>query len=73
MQNMEYFLADRALTLSYEARKNQQTAPVARAWLERAADWALRNGFQNLADKLCKQAREMQEDNSHVLRNELSL
>ncbi len=72
MQNMEHFLADRALSLRYEARQFPQTAPVARAWLERAADWALRHGFQELADSLCSQARERLEEDSHVPRIGLS-
>lgn len=59
MQNMEYFLAARALSLCYEARQFPQTAPVARAWLERAADWAFRHGFHDLASGLCRQLGEM--------------
>ncbi len=67
------FIQDKALSLRYEARQFPQTASVIRAWLERAADWALRHGFQELADSLCRQAREMLEEDSHVLRHELSL
>lgn len=73
MQNMEYFLADRALTLRYEARKWPQTAAVSAAWMRRAETWALNNGFQELAHRLCRQAREMLGEDSHVLRHELSL
>lgn len=60
MQNMEYFLAARALSLRYEARQFPQTAPGARAWLERAADWAFRQGFHDLAAGLCRQIGEME-------------
>lgn len=67
------FIQDKALSLRYEARQFPQTTPVAVAWLERAADWALRHGFLELADSLCRQAREMLEEDSHVLRHELSL
>ncbi len=66
------FIQDRALSLRYEARQFQQISPVARAWLERAADWALRHGFQELAHSLCCQARETEAE-SHVLWLELSL
>lgn len=61
MQNMEYFLAARALSLRYEARQFPQTAPVARAWLERAADWAFRHGFHDLATGLLEQIKEVEE------------
>ena len=40
MQNMEHFLADRALTLLYEARQFPQTASVSSAWLRQAEAWA---------------------------------
>lgn len=72
MQNMEHFLADRALSLRYEARRFPQTASVSAAWIRRAADWALRHGFQELAHSLCCQARETEAE-SHVLWLELSL
>ena len=54
-----FFIQDRALSLRHEARQFVQTAPVARAWLERASDWALRHGYQELAYSLRRQAREM--------------
>ena len=60
MQNMEYFLAARALSLCYEARQFPQTAPVARAWLLRAELWARQQGLLDLADSLCRQLGEME-------------
>ena len=62
MPNMEHFLADRALTLRYEARRFPQTAAVSAAWMRRAETWALNNGFQELADSLCRQARGILEE-----------
>ena len=53
-------IQDKALSQRYEIRKFRHTAPVTRAWLERAAGWALNNGFQELAARLCHQAREME-------------
>ena len=60
MQNMEHFLADRALTLLYEARQFPQTAPVARAWLFRAELWARQQGLLDLVDSLYRQIEEME-------------
>lgn len=73
MQNMEHFLADRALSLRYEARRFPQTASVSAAWIRRAENWALHHGFRDLANSLCRQAQGILEEDSHVLRNELSL
>lgn len=61
MQNMDYFLAARALSLCYEARQFPQTAPVARAWLLRAELWALKYGFDELAERLSEQIKEVEE------------
>ena len=71
MQNMEHFLADRALSLSYEARRFPQTASVSAAWIRLAENWALHHGFRDLAHSLCRQARGILEEDSHVLRHEL--
>ena len=54
------FIQDKALSLRYEAQKFRQTTPVAVAWLERAAAWALRHGFQELAGNLCRQIGQME-------------
>ncbi len=54
-------IQDKALSLRYETKKFRHTAPVIHAWLERAADWALRHGFQELAHSLCRQAKETEE------------
>ena len=54
------FIQDKALSLRYEAQKFRQTTPGSGGWLERAADWALRNGFQELAASLCRQIGQME-------------
>ena len=37
-----HFIADRALTLVYEARRFPAATPTARAWLRQAVNWAVR-------------------------------
>lgn len=46
------FIKDRALSLSYEARRYPKTAKMAAAWLTAARAWADRNGLPDLSVEL---------------------
>lgn len=64
MQNMEHFLADRALSLRYEARRFPQTASVSAAWIRRAELWARRRRRNRLLNILAGYLRDIPSSSS---------
>lgn len=52
MNEIAYFIEDRAMSLSYEGAHFQSIAPEALAWLRLAMAWAKRNGMHCLENRI---------------------
>ena len=52
MNQTAYFIADRALSLAFEAVQKPDTAPTALAWIYRAIGWAKKHTATELEEPL---------------------